>query len=245
MWFEYGVILCGAFLGAVSSGSAGFAFALIGTAVWMHVLPPREVVSLVVLCSLLLNLALVWRLRRDIEPARLWPFLAGGFAGVPLGVAALSTVDTRWLRATVGALLVLYSLWRLARSVPPVLRLRAGPGRLLDVLIGMVGGFLGGATSLNGLVPTLWSGLRGWSKREQRGVFQPYILIIHVVTLGWLGGAGAVTRTTFVHFALSLPALAIGAFVGLRIYDLVEEPGFQRIVLGLFLLSGGTLLLRG
>lgn len=245
MWLEYGVILCGAFLGAVSSGSAGFAFALIGTAVWMHVLPPREVVTLVVLCSLLLNLALVWRLREDVQPARLWPFLAGGVIGVPIGVAALSTVDPRWLRATVGALLILYSLWRLARSVPPVLSLPPRRGRLLDGTIGMVGGFLGGATSLNGLVPTLWCGLRGWSKRGQRGVFQPYILIIHVVTLAWLGGVGAITRTTLVHFVLSLPALALGGFIGLRIYDRVEEPGFQRIVLGLFLLSGGVLLLRG
>lgn len=245
MWLEYGVILCGAFLGAVSSGSAGFAFALIGTAVWMHVLPPREVVTLVVLCSLLLNLTLVWRLREDVQTRRLWPFLAGGVIGVPIGVAALSTVNPRWLRATVGTLLILYSLWRLSRSVPPVIHLTPKRGRLLDGTIGMGGGFLGGATSLNGLIPTLWCGLRGWSKREQRGVFQPYILVIHMVTLAWLGGVGAITRTTLVHFALSLPALAIGGFVGLRIYDLVEEPGFQRIVLGLFLLSGGVLLLRG
>ncbi len=86
---------------------------------------------------------------------------------------------------------------------------------------------------------------RAVGKREQRGVFQPYIFIIHAVTLAWLGGVGAITRTTLVHFALSLPALALGGFVGVRIYDLVEEPGFQRIVLGLFLLSGGVLLFRG
>ncbi len=245
MWFEHGVILCGAFLGAVSSGSAGFAFALIGTAIWMHVLPPREVVTLVVLCSLLLNLALVWRLRQDVRPARLWPFLAGGAIGVPAGVAALATVNPRWLRAAVGSLLILYSLWRLGRSTSPVLRFTPRLGRFLDGAIGMIGGFLGGATSLNGLIPTLWCGLRGWSKREQRGVFQPYILIIHAVTLAWLGGVGAITRATLVHFAHSLPALALGGFVGLRIYDLVEEPGFQRLVLGLFLLSGGVLLFRG
>lgn len=126
-----------------------------------------------------------------------------------------------------------------------MLRLSHRSGRWLDGLIGMVGGFLGGATSLNGLIPTLWVGLRGWSKRVQRGVFQPYILIVHVVTLAWLGGVGVITRTTLTHFALTLPALALGGLIGLRIYDLVEERGFQRLVLGLFLLSGGVLLLRG
>lgn len=238
------MILCGAFLGAVSSGSAGFTFALIGTAVWMHVLPPREVVTLVVLCSLLLNLALVWRLRSDVEAARLWPFLAGGILGVPAGVAALATIDPRWLRAMVGTVLIAYSLWRLRRSAAPLLRLPPRLARRLDGLIGLAGGFLGGSTSLNGLIPTLWCGLRGWSKREQRGVFQPYILIIHLVTLAWLGGIGGITRTTVAHFGLSLPALAPGGYVGIKIYDLVEDPGFQRIVLGLFLLSSGVLLLR-
>lgn len=245
MWLEYGVILCGAFLGAVSSGAAGFAFALVGTAVWIHVLPPAEVVPLAVLCSLLLNLALIWRLRRDVRAARLWPFLAGGLIGVPLGVAALTRLEPQWLRIAVGAILVSYSLWRLARAASPVLRLPPRAGRVLDGAVGMIGGFLGGATSLSGLVPTVWCALRGWNKREQRGVFQPYILIMHMVTLAWLGGAGIVTRTTLAYFGVSLPALALGGLVGLRIYDLVGEAGFQRLVLGLFLLSGGMLLWRG
>lgn len=245
MWFEYAVILCGAFLGAVTTGTAGFAFALVGTAVWLHVLPPAQAVPLAVLCSLVLNLALIWRLRDGVALARLWPFLAGGLIGVPLGVAALAAVEEVWLRFSVGAILIGYSLWRLTRVAPPVLALAPGAGRWADGAIGMIGGALGGATSLSGVVPTLWCGLRGWSSREQRGVFQPFILIIHFITLVWFVAAGVVSRTTLLHFAVTLPALALGGVLGLRIYEFVGERGFQRLVLALFLISGAGLLIRG
>src|SRR5690606_35500695 len=144
MWFDYGVILCGAFLGAVATGSAGFAFALVGTALWLHVLPPAEAVPLAVLCSLLLNAALIWKLRDGVALPRLWPFVAGGLIGTPLGVAVLASVDEGWLRLSVGSILIGYSLWRLARAATPQLALAPGTGRLFDGLVGMIGGALGG-----------------------------------------------------------------------------------------------------
>jgi len=34
-------------------------------------------------------------------------------------------------------------------------------------------GILGGLTGLAGIVTTVWCGMRGWGKDEQRAVFQP------------------------------------------------------------------------
>jgi uncharacterized protein len=90
MSFELLVLVFGAFAASLAAGASGFAFGLVGMAIWLHAIPPSRAVPLVILCSTLLNLALIWRLRSSVDRARLAPFLLGALAGVPLGVAALA-----------------------------------------------------------------------------------------------------------------------------------------------------------
>lgn len=243
MSIDIAVVLIGAFLASVVSGSSGFAFGLIGSAIWLHVLPPDRVVPLVVICSLLLNLALVWNLRHEIRPRLLGPFLAGALIGVPIGVASLKRMDPELVRRGVGALLLFYSLYMLRRPSMPVVRLGVVGGRIADGAVGLLGGFMGGATSLNGLFPTMWCGLRGWTKTEQRGVFQPYILIVHAMTLFWLGGLGGLDVRTGRDVLLCVPALLIGGWLGFKMFHRVSDDGFRKIILALFLLSGLSLMI--
>jgi uncharacterized membrane protein YfcA len=46
-------------------------------------------------------------------------------------------------------------------------------------------------------------------------------------------------------FFLGLPALALGTWAGLKSFGRLDEAGFRRVVLGLLLLSGVSLLFRG
>ena len=242
MTVDLAVVLVGAFLASVVAGSSGFAFGLIGSAIWLHVLPPSRVVPLVVICSLLLNLAMVWRIRHEIKLSLLWPFLAGAMIGVPIGVASLKRIDPELLRRGVGALLLFYSVYMLRRPSMPVVRLPPTGGRIADSAVGLLGGFMGGTTSLNGLFPTLWCGLRGWSKTEQRGVFQPYILIVHAMTLFWLGGVGGLDMRTGRDVLLCIPALVVGGWWGYRLFHRVSDEGFRKMILVLFLISGLSLM---
>ena len=101
-------------------------------------------------------LALAW--------TRLWPFLLGAALGVPLGVWVLALADPAQVRKGVAAFLVLYSLYGLARpALPPV---KAGAAAAASV--GFLNGVLGGMTGLAGILVTIWCGLRGWKKDEQR-----------------------------------------------------------------------------
>src|SRR5665647_61297 len=64
---NWSVVLFGALLAAIVSGSSGFAFGLIASAIWLHVLAPGQVVPLAVICSMLLNLMMVWKLRAQLR----------------------------------------------------------------------------------------------------------------------------------------------------------------------------------
>jgi uncharacterized protein len=243
MSFELLVLVFGAFAASLAAGASGFAFGLVGMAIWLHAIPPSRAVPLVILCSTLLNLALIWRLRSSVDRARLAPFLLGALAGVPLGVAALRYVEPELIRQTVGALLIVYSLYMLTRATMPVLLLPRRTGRALDTGVGALGGFMGGSTSLNGIFPTLWCGLRGWSAGEQRGVFQPYVLLVHIYTLLWLGSTGTLGMQTVHDILWCVPFVAAGGYLGLQLFHRTSEAGFRRLMLGLFILSGILLLI--
>lgn len=243
MWFETAVLVVGAFAASLAAGASGFAFGLVGMAIWLHAIPPARAVPLVILCSIVLNLTLIWRLWSAVNFRRLWPFLAGALIGVPVGVAALRYVDPGIIRQVVGVLLIAYSLYMLTRVTMPVLTLPFRVGRSMDAGVGALGGFMGGSTSLNGIIPTLWCGVRGWTPREQRGVFQPFVLLVHIYALMWLGGSGSLDEQTVEDVLWCLPFVAAGGYVGLLLFQRTSELGFRRMMLGLFMISGVLLLI--
>ena len=227
-----------AFVAAIVSGVAGFAFALVAAGVFMHLLPPSTAAAVLIASVVALQVwPIIW-LRDAVRWPRLWPFLAGGVVGVPAGIAVVDRIDPATFRALVGGFLVAYSAWMLVRRRP----LLVAAGRAADGAIGFVGGVMGGMAGFAGAVPTVWCGMRGWDKDEQRAVFQPYILVMQALALACLWAAGRIDREAVTVFALCAPAMAVGVWLGLRLYRRVDDRLFRRIVLWLLLGSGLTLI---
>jgi uncharacterized protein len=229
-----------AFAASLVAGLAGFAFGLVAAALWLHVLSPAQSAALIVAFGLLVQGFAVWKLRHAVKARRLLPFILGGALGVPLGAELLRNLPQGQLAGGVGVILILYAVYGLAR--PKLAAVTAG-GQALDGIIGVASGVLGGATGLGGILTTIWCGLRGWSKDEQRAVFQPVAVVIFAMTALWLGGIGLVDSDTLRLFAIGLPAVGAGTWLGLRLYGRLDEAGFRKAVLILLLVSGGALLL--
>ena len=231
-------LIATAFVAAIVSGLAGFAFALVAAGVFMHLLPPATAASVLIASVVLLQVWSLAHLRGAVSWPRVWPFLAGGVLGVPIGVAVVDRIDAATFRDLVGGFLVAYSVWMLLRPAPaPIVA-----GRAADGAIGFVGGVMGGMVGFAGAVPTIWCGLRGWNKDEQRAVFQPYILAMQALALACLWAEGRIDRQAVTTFALCAPAMALGVWLGLKLYARVDERRFRHIVLWLLLASGATLI---
>ncbi len=226
---------------AFVTGLAGFAFAIVAAAVWLHFLPPAQCTALIAAFGLIVQGWSVWKLRQSIKPARLAPFLIGAVIGVPIGGEILRWASPTSLRFGVGVVLVAFSLYSLIR---PKLPSASGAGRVTDGVVGMINGALGGATGFAGIILTIWITLRGWTPPEQRAVFQPVGVSVFLMTALFLGGTGTVGRDTIWLFLIGLPALAVGTWAGLKLFGRLDEVGFRRVVLGLLLVSGVSLLLH-
>lgn len=229
------LFLSATFAAALVAGLAGFAFGLVAAALWLNILTPLQAATLIIAYELLVQGYAVWKLHNALSWTRLWPFLVGAAFGVPVGVAVLAASNPVYIRAGIGGLLILYSLYALVR--PAMKPITAG-GAAADTTVGFLNGVLGGLTGLAGILVTIWCGLRGWPKDQQRAVFQPVGVAIFAMSAMWLGAKGAMSAETIRLFFLGLPVLLAGTWLGLRLYGRLDEAGFRKLVLGLLLLSG-------
>lgn len=237
---DIALIVAGALAGSFAVGFGGFAFALFALGFWLHALPPKEASILSVTCALAVQLATVPAvLKGGIPFRRLAPFVIGGLLGVPLGVWILSGVAAGPLRTTIGAALVVYSVYYLFVRVRPV----AVRSIAIDGAAGFGGGILGGIAGLSGAIPAAWSQLQGWSKLETRSVNQPFNIAMHTATIVAYAVSGVFDGFDFGRYLYVAPALVVGALAGFALFKRASEAAFRRALLAILMVAGLSLLI--
>jgi uncharacterized protein len=233
-----GQFLFATFIGGVTTGLAGFAFALVVSGIWLHIITPIQTATLIVGYNLVTQGYGIWKLRQALSWRNVAPFLISGAVGVPIGVMLLTYIDPAYLRTGVGVLLVLYGTYSLAR--PALMSVQFGVQA--NVVVGFFNGLLGGLTGLTGIIVTIWCQLRGWPKDVQRTISQPVNLAAILMTAVSLSIAGAITAETVKLYVLGLPVLLIGLWSGFKLYGKLDDAAFRKVILLLLLVSGLSLI---
>ncbi|MCP4182121.1 MAG: sulfite exporter TauE/SafE family protein [Hyphomicrobiales bacterium] len=233
------LLILGAFVAAFVSGAIGFADALIMNSVWLHIMDPIAAIPLVVTCGIFMHFTPLYKLRSTLDFSRLMPFVVFGLLAVPIGAYALGYASPDLFKKTVAVLLIFYGIWMVFR---PNTHIGEIGGKVADSIVGFVGGFMGGFAGLSGLTPTIWSGVRGWPRNTQRGVYQPFVVVIHALTIATFAIKGMITGPTLINLAWCIPAIFVGSWLGVKIYPYLNDHLFKQIILGLIFLSGITLL---
>ncbi len=231
-------ILSAIFAGALVSGLAGFAFSAVAGALLLRLIEPAETVSLLLVCSLGAQLVSMANLRKSIDWRQVLPLVAAGLAGIPIGTHVLQVLPAATFAAAFGVFLVGYGAWMLVR---PALTIRCG-SRIPTLLSGFAGGVTGGAIAFPGALPTIWCCLQGVPKERQRGLIQPYILIMQVATIAYFSGVGIMTSETLLVSLVCAPVVLAGTWLGLCLYRRFSDAEFRQLVLVVLLTCGAMLL---
>jgi uncharacterized membrane protein YfcA len=228
--------LAAVLLASTVSSVVGFAFSAVSGAMLLRLISdPVQVVEIMMVCSIAIQSFSVLLLWRDIDWRRLVPFVLGGIVGLPMGVWILLHLPQAWFKETIGVLLTAYAAYALLKR-PVVLRINSV---VADACVGFTGGITGGLAAFPGAAVTIWCGTKGWDKRQQRGINQPFILIMQVLAL-WL----IVTMRGSIHLGFDfdalefVPAALLGTWFGLAIFKRLSDQSFTRLVNMLLLVSG-------
>jgi uncharacterized membrane protein YfcA len=165
------LLVVGALAGGIVNGLTGFGTAITALGIWVLVIPPTAAASLAIICSIVSQLQTVHLIWRAIDWKRVSFFVVPGLVGVPIGTWLLPHIDPRLFKFGVGFFLVVYPAYVLLRRRHIA---SASGGRVADGAAGFGGGVVGGLTGMSGVLPVIWTDVRGWSKEQRRSVLQVF-----------------------------------------------------------------------
>ena len=235
------LFFAGALAGGFINGFAGFGTALFTLGFWLTIMPPLQAVSIIVISSVVTGAQGLWIVRKEMAqyPGRALRFVLPGIIGIPLGVSALQAVNVDLLKLLIGLFLLCYGLFFMARATLPTLK---GYYPVVDIIFGLVGGFLGGLAALSGALPTFWLSLRAWPKGEIRAVLQPFNVTILSLTALMFLAQGIYTKSTLLLIMISLPISIISTQIGLALFKKLQDNHFRRMLIILTFISGLSIL---
>jgi uncharacterized membrane protein YfcA len=225
------------FIAATQQVLSGFGFALVVMPLLTLLIGVQTAAPLVALAGLTLYAANVLRYRRAVDLRRLARLALGALLGVPVGVWALGALDERVVKGALGAVLVAYALYTLAR--PAGLRLRSS--RWIYPA-GFLAGCLGGAYNTPGPPVVVYGRLRDWPRDEFRAILQAFFLVNGALVTASHVALGNVTGEVLRLYAVAVPAMAAGLLVGTRIDRRVSPQRFGGLVATLILVLGASLV---
>jgi uncharacterized protein len=233
------IVLVGALAGGIVNGLTGFGTAITALGIWLYAIPPTAASSLAIICSVVSQtqtLHLIWP---SIQWRRVLCFVVPGVLGVPVGTLVLPHVDPKFFKLGLGFFLVIYPAYVLLRRGQIE---KAWGGEAADGIVGFGGGILGGLTGLSGVLPVVWTDVRGWSKEQRRAVVQFFNMAILSLALFAHAASGLLTRQILFEALIGLPATIAGAWIGAFAYGRLADRGYQRVIMLLLLVSGVTLV---
>lgn len=237
------MLVLGAAAGGFINGLAGTGTALFSLGFYLLVMPPITAIAISSVLAILGGFHGVWAVRNDIagNSAKVLRFVLPGLLGVPIGVSLLDSVDADALRVAIALLLIVYGGYFSFRSVLPSIE---RPAPVIDAVVSVVGGILGGLASVSGAVPMMWLSMRPWSKGEIRALLQPFNMVILAATATLLLFKGAYDAVALNGLMIAIPVAMIASLVGIYVFSRLSNAVFRRLLIALTLLTGTTILVQ-
>ena len=228
------ILLSGAFLGAFVQGATGFGSGLLINAFWLHIMEPTHAIPLNVVTSLFISGVPIYKLRKKLDFSKLKQFAIFGVIGIPIGMYLLVISDPSKLKFSIGILLVIYAVLMLKISSFSI----NVNNKSINNIVGFISGVIGGLTALLGIIPVAWFSVQRLPKNTKRGTYEPFIFITSIAAIISFAFVGLYKIEMIFDLLKIIPALLVGSWLGIKIYNKINDNLFRKLVLGLILISG-------
>jgi uncharacterized membrane protein YfcA len=227
-------------LAGAAKGILGLGLPTISIGLLALIMPPAEAAALMILPSLVTNVAQASGPHLAALLRRFWPMLAGVVAGTLAGGAVIASGAAAL--PALGLALVAYAAWGLA--TPPV-TLPARLERATAIPIGLAGGLVTGATGVFVMPVVPWLTALGLPREALVQALGLGFLVATLALAAALGLHGQVSPALAAGSVLAVaPALA-GQWLGARFRRRIPQPVFRRLFFAALLLLGAQLAWRG
>ena len=225
------------FWAGVTHGISGFGSVLLSIPLLVIFLDIKIVIPLANLAAVSMTVMIFIQLRRQFDWKKIYPLIAGAAPGIVMGVFLLKQWDRVVIHWIMGVMLIVFSLYSLLLQ-PSGKKIRqewAYPFAFLS-------GCLGGAFGTPGPPVIVYTALQAWSKDQIKVTLQGFFFLSGMLIALSHTLSGLVTVSVLRFYAVALPAMILGTYLGSRFYGLIREEDYRKIILVLLAGLGGLMI---
>jgi len=232
-------ILTIVFIATLVRSTFGFGESLIAVPLFILLIPIEIAVPLSVLISIFIAAIVVVQDRKQIHFRSAKWLILFAILGVPIGLLLLVYGNGNTIKAILGILIILYSIYSLLSKNSFKLGV---DNKTWLFICGFLSGILGGAYGLNGPPLVIYGNLRSWTAKNFRATLQAYFLPASMIGMLGYWYQGLWNSTVTHYFLISIPVIVPAIFLGRYLNHQLKEGTFLKyIYIGLICI--GTILL--
>lgn len=240
------------FFASIVHGIAGFGLAQVS----MGFMPLfRSAASAAVIFSMLAVASnfRVWLSVRDEFDVMDWlkPVI-GLLAGMPLGIYVFNQMNEGQIKIAIGLVLLLAVILIILKEKTSLMNkwfadMDYEPKWVLPILVGFIAGILGGAVAIPGPAMILYGAFMVstdlWTGKKMKATFTAFfgtLMLYRVITSLVQGN---ITPSLALEALIALPAMLLGTWVGIIIFNRIPRKIFQWIIIIMLTINAFILLL--
>ncbi|MFP4248801.1 MAG: TSUP family transporter [Armatimonadota bacterium] len=232
-------------------GVAGFGISQVTMGIVPLFRSPQSASVIFSIVAVVANFRVWWSVRDDFQWRDWATPVIGLIAGLPIGIYFFKQWDEQTLRTAIGitlflSVIVIASMQQVDAVEKWLETTRVNPGWPTAVIAGFLSGALGGAVAIPGppmiLYGTFMLAAGLWKSSRMKATFTAFfgtLMLYRVASVVYTGDASVALG---IEAAIAIPALLIGAWAGILVYEKVPENIFNWIVLALLTVNAVILV---
>jgi len=233
------IITCGGFV----KGLTGFGIALVTIPFLSLLIGVKVAVPLVAIFSSPMSLPIIWQLRKHVDWNTVVILFIGSLPGCYFGASLLTYLPESTLLLILGCIIIASSIYSLSSKST----LFSKENMASSLLAGFFSGICSAGIGASGPPVITYTSMLPWSAHKIKGTLSCLFFIQIFPTAFSFWHKGLLTENVFNYGTKAIPALLIGTFLGMWIYNLLFKYNinFHRIVHTILLIIGLKMIYSG
>ena len=229
-------------IGFMKAGFGG-GVGMLATPLVVSVMPAKQAVGLMLPLLIATDIVALTHYWGKWSHRNVLTLLPGAFLGILLGGQLLGILPDLYLKKTIGGIACAFGLFGTYRNrffqSGTTFKVRRSYG----ILAGLVTGIISTLAHIGGVITTMYLLPQGLSNRAFVGTATAVFFLINLIKLGPYIQLGLLTGSNLQQDLYLLPAVVIGALVGIWANQRISRALFSKVVLVLVLATGVRLLI--
>lgn len=224
-------------IASILQTSTGFGFSILATPLLLLLFEPFEAIQINLTLSLFISIALITKIKNDIDFPILKRLIIGSSLGLPVGIVVFLYTNVHVLKIGISIIILLLTLLL-------ILNFRIGQHPSRDLFVGTISGSLTTSIGMPGPPLLLYFSGTNTKKETLRATTLAFYLFIYLLSLIIQVIFAGTNKTVWVSTGVALLVVLVGLYVGQILFKFMNQRFFQLFTYCLLIFTGLYLLIE-